>query len=533
MLIPIEAIAVILYLANFSIIESIFSLNKTIQAILLTILFCMLFSALQTFIILLRGKLYTHKTRQIIKICSTSNKIISTISTLALFENTHAENIYQFFLPKLQSYYILSNISGMLIFILITAATWLPWYYIHNKTNPSNWSLPAYMLHKFRYTFFILGLWLPGLLITEYFSNNPTILQNPNLGIYSMLFLLLIAWIFPFFLKKFWGCKDLKNNELKEEIDKLTEKANVNIKQICSWRLGGNSIPNAAMVGFLPPFRYLFISTGLLKKVDKEEILGIIGHEIGHLKKQHILFYLYMSISLLSTIEPLIYNYINNHITAILVIISFFAFYIRFIFGWFSRRFEREADLFSAELLNDHRPLSRGLEELGIICGNIRNDSSWHHYGIAERVLFLRKSAENTQYKNSFKRNLFMIKTASIIVFSLLLYYSFIIPVNTEKRKYSIVQISAQKQTDTTHWLRVSKIIPDDIKGPENLLKSQLYKLNSEKLTPLEIALILEKAEIYANLAKSRTDSAIRKNGYDLQLGAIEYIGRQKLQNKK
>ena len=38
---------------------------------------------------------------------------------------------------------------------------------------------------------------------------------------------------------------------------------------------------NAAVAGFLPPFRYVFLSDGLLSYLGDEEIAAVFAHEMG------------------------------------------------------------------------------------------------------------------------------------------------------------------------------------------------------------------------------------------------------------
>ena len=183
-----------------------------------------------------------------------------------------------------------------------------------------------------------------------------------------------------------------------------------------------------------------------------------------------------MSITLLGTLEPIIFALLNNRIYTIVGLITLFFLYIRFIFGWFSRRFEREADLFSAELLKDFRPLSRGLERIGLACGNIRNEASWHHYGIAERVWFLEETYYNIKTKKSFKRSITALRLISIIIFVSLL--CTIIYTKTSERGREIFPSNKTKnnflnnEEIKNNWLEIDAILDrDNIYNLKNIEK--------------------------------------------------------------
>lgn len=466
MLLPLETIAIILYLASITTEPAKVSLPETVLYILGTALCCIILVSIETFILLKRRSLYTKTSKLLCSAFNSFNKILGCGATILLFETTSSFNLYHDLFPQLSTSYTMQNITGMLIYIFITICTWIPWFYIHRRLTPGIWTQRSYLLFKFRYTFFIIGIWLPGILLSEYIDSENSLIKGSDIQIYSSILFGIIVWIFPVFLRKFWGCKELKKGELRDNIESLASKAGVKVKRICLWSLGGRSIPNAAMVGFLPPFQYLFISHGLVNKLTEEEVLGVVAHELGHLKKRHILFYLLMSISLLSAVEPIIYETLHNRIYTIVALVGFFFLYIRFGFAWFSRRFEREADLFSAELIKDYRPLCRGLERIGISCGNIRNDSSWHHYGISERVRFLEDSFYNPAIARSFKTGLLLTKSVAVSIFILLLTYTFYIRTNTAdnyskthtSHKTSIMTDSELKR----NWLEIEAILPDE-----------------------------------------------------------------------
>src|SRR4030042_6277406 len=66
--------------------------------------------------------------------------------------------------------------------------------------------------------------------------------------------------------------------------------------------------------------------------------------------------------------------------------------FFRFLFGFFMRNFERQADLFALKALGSPEPLVRSLEKIGFFSGQSRNLPSWHHFSIAQRVETLKKA---------------------------------------------------------------------------------------------------------------------------------------------
>jgi tetratricopeptide (TPR) repeat protein len=73
-----------------------------------------------------------------------------------------------------------------------------------------------------------------------------------------------------------------------------------------------------------------------------------------------------------------------------LVIILAFLFYFRFIFGYFMRNFERQADIFVFDLLGTAAPLISTLEKIALTSGEPADKPNWHHFSIQERIDYLK-----------------------------------------------------------------------------------------------------------------------------------------------
>ena len=63
------------------------------------------------------------------------------------------------------------------------------------------------------------------------------------------------------------------------------------------------------------------------------------------------------------------------------------------LFGWLSRRFEREADLVAADMVGDAEVFAQALERIARINGRPLERPGWRHFSIARRTRFLRQAA--------------------------------------------------------------------------------------------------------------------------------------------
>ncbi len=135
--------------------------------------------------------------------------------------------------------------------------------------------------------------------------------------------------------------------------------------------------------------------------------------KIGHIKKNHLLLYLlffagYLVVAF-TTLDMMLYALIyaeavygpfnsNNSVYATLSSIGFslfmiavFLVYFRYIFGYFMRNFERQADLYAFSMMRDAQPLISTFEKITITSGQSPDRPNWHHFSIKERIDYLKK----------------------------------------------------------------------------------------------------------------------------------------------
>jgi heat shock protein HtpX len=121
-------------------------------------------------------------------------------------------------------------------------------------------------------------------------------------------------------------------------------------------------LPNAAASGPSPSRGIVLITTGILLQLDEEEIVGVLGHEFGHLRGRDPLW-LYG----LSAVQYLFWFYV---VFGLLPTSSFF---LLIIYLWalttltyfIAKFFEARADLTSAMVIGKPKVLADALEKIG------------------------------------------------------------------------------------------------------------------------------------------------------------------------
>jgi Zn-dependent protease with chaperone function len=314
----------------------------------------------------------------------------------------------------------------LLLFILYLAIVWACAYGPYQKIYRSDITRRSYVSSHISFSVPVLLPWLflSGIadIIQTLPFETPKRLLSTTEGelIYFLFFLVAVAVTGPAFIQKFWRCQPLESGYQRNRIENLCRRAGLSYANILYWPIFGGRMITAGVMGLVKKFRYILVTRSLLKLLDPEEIDAVIAHEIGHIKKKHLIFYLifFVGYMLLSYVtfdliiffilyaEP-VYWFIHTtgfNQTAVvsgifsLVIIGFFLIYFRFIFGFFMRNFERQADAYVYALFDSAGPLITTLEKIAATSEMSADRPNWHHYSIKERIDYLRKCEANSTW---------------------------------------------------------------------------------------------------------------------------------------
>jgi STE24 endopeptidase len=121
-----------------------------------------------------------------------------------------------------------------------------------------------------------------------------------------------------------------------------------------------NRIANALVMGVTPRFRYVLLSDLLLSEMNEEQIEAVFAHELGHVVHRHMIWYLVFMKLLILTLAVITLTLEAVQLKLpriipmelIMTLIGFGGFLLAF--GFVSRRFERQADVFAARTLERH-----------------------------------------------------------------------------------------------------------------------------------------------------------------------------------
>ncbi len=255
--------------------------------------------------------------------------------------------------------------------------------------------------------------------------------------------LILMVLVAPVVFVKSWGAKAIENGNDFEEIRKELENSRTPVTAILSWPDSIMPYSTAGVIGFVRGFRYLLISPQLLKSLSATELRAVTAHEAGHLRKQHLLFYLLAFICLLELFAfagsanllltwtgVLEVSGILMGVASILSIILF----IRFGIGFLSQNFERQADCHAFER-HGISPISTALMKVSLLNGIKPEQDNWHHYGIQQRIDFLSICLKKPEMLQKHHRRVFRIKLVCAVLLVGLLGANYMLSSDTLKIK--------------------------------------------------------------------------------------------------
>ena len=388
---------------------------------------------IQPFIIILTTVLYTFVCYIIYSITSRESnskqfyraKGIMRVIALLLY----TAEIYIFHLPlyvwdnlRLDGYAVAAEIATLIPLFILTALNDVIASSFEGRFRQEATSIYGKLVFHFR-TFTAFAL-LPIVLIISVSSISQEwdlliklITIYPFVGwLFGILLLIGIISMAPFLIKFALGAKPLPSGELRERLTYLCKKAAFSSRGMLVVNTYGARIGNAFIAGLFGKARYIFFTDYILDRMSIEEIEAVLSHEIGHSKRHHILLFLMFSISFVTLLNILSNVVGNSQFLGPTVLIFAVGFWVG-IFGFISRRFETEADIYGAKLIGNTEQMAITLEKVADINSIARDTKGWRHFSIASRAFFLRTVAIAPDVAQRFESRIARITTIFLIIF--------------------------------------------------------------------------------------------------------------------
>lgn len=322
------------------------------------------------------------------------------------------------------------------------------------------WSRWAYLVFHIR---FHLGLVLVPLLLMITVKDLPRLIPQPDAQVRTLvgcgvfLLALTVYACMPWAVRLFLGLKPMPDGPLRSRLLRASRRLHFRFSNILLWDTR-SGVANAMVVGILPLLRYVVFTDRLVTEMSNDEVEAVFGHEAGHIRHRHMLYYLAFMILSLAVVMQLwdaAVSLWHPEVTprSDLVLLPLFGLigaYIFVVFGFLSRRCERQADIFGCRTVScgqndchghdDHvelLPRGRGLcptgirtfinalEKVASLNGMSRERpgwlQSWQHSTIARRVEFLQCVLVDPSLERRFQRTVALVKWALFLSLGVLL----------------------------------------------------------------------------------------------------------------
>ncbi|MFO0841948.1 MAG: M48 family metallopeptidase [Gemmataceae bacterium] len=280
----------------------------------------------------------------------------------------------------------------------------------------------------------------------------------------------------PLLIRLALGLKPLPPGPLRDRLSATSRRLGFRCSDVLLWNTR-SGMANAMVIGVAPWLRYVVFTDRLVEEFTEDEVEAVFGHEVGHIRHQHMLYYLLFLTGSTAALGLAVERHLlprlgglgealaasqpwlpaslgdsllpNGQLSLVPVILTLLA-YIFVVFGYLSRRCERQADLFGCRAVSCCDPICSGhgpetrlapkgrglcragirtfiraLDKVALVNGIDRERpgflQSWQHSTIAKRVAFLRHVLSTPAAEPAFQRRLLVVKVGLIAALGLAL----------------------------------------------------------------------------------------------------------------
>lgn len=318
-------------------------------------------------------------------------------------------------------------------------------------------SLGSFLFDKFRHQVLIVAAPMLLIVLAKHFTDMLKNSRGPQEGLGGRL--LSIPWVpdailgaislltlvlAPVMLCLIWDTHTLAAGPLRDRFEGICRRIGLRYRDILVWNTHGMTV-NAAVMGFVAPLRYILVSDALLESMSDDEVEAVFGHEAGHVHHWHLPYFGLFAIGsmYLSGGVLLLLEYLGMRIDiATLQLLGLFVLLAVWLFGfgWLSRCFERQADLFGVRCVTSdvkscitgcpvhgERPsaglcisaanlFGRTLTKIANLNGIPKQAPSWRHGSIESRCRLIAEFAYDPAALARFDRKLTRLKALLLAV---------------------------------------------------------------------------------------------------------------------
>jgi Zn-dependent protease with chaperone function len=250
---------------------------------------------------------------------------------------------------------------------------------VAGPTDRAFWSRAGYFFNHLRQ--FLLLVMLPVLLLVTQQSLDRWVFAGESgwhhLAYYAVIPLL--AVFMPLLIKPLLGLKSLPAGPVRDRLEALARRLHFRSTDFLLWPTH-SGVANAMFVGLVPRLSYVVFTDRILEELTPDEVEAVFGHEVGHAKHGHVPLYLafmFLSVLVLGTSLIWLQNSLNQpgalpawvgewvrsaqiRDWIALPPVILLGVYVFLVFGFLSRRCERQADVYGCRAVSCDTPDCNG-----------------------------------------------------------------------------------------------------------------------------------------------------------------------------
>jgi Zn-dependent protease with chaperone function len=244
------------------------------------------------------------------------------------------------------------------------------------------WSRGGYFVNNLRQLALLVCLPV-GLFVTQQSlaRTAPGMVKEDWYRAASIAIVPVLILFMPLVIKPLLGLRTLPAGPLRDRLQAIADRLHFRCTDFLLWPTHG-AAANAMIVGLLPRVRYVIFTDRILEEMPPDELEAVFGHEVGHAKHGHIWYYavfLMLSMAVIAALLLLIDQILKPRVSVevaerlenfcwwlTLVPLAVAAGYFFLVFGFLSRRCERQADVYGCRAVSCGNPACTGHDALTV-----------------------------------------------------------------------------------------------------------------------------------------------------------------------
>jgi STE24 endopeptidase len=264
---------------------------------------------------------------------------------------------------------LVALVTGVETLVRLPLSAWRGWVY-ERRWGFSTQTLRGWLWDRIKGL--VLGVTLSGIglvllvgAVRAWPSWWPAV-AAPGAAEFVLVLSLLAPLLFERLFNRFWPLADA---ELAGELRDLSERARVPVRRILVADASRRTRKHNAYVSGLGPTRRLVLFDTLLEDVPREELRGVVAHELGHRRHRHVAAGTLLAMAGAAAAVVILWGVLSWHsllaaagahrpsdprvVPLVLLALSVLELGALPFGTWVSRRWERTADRFALELTRD------------------------------------------------------------------------------------------------------------------------------------------------------------------------------------